>query len=165
MKKFLHISTHGVALMALLVCVIAISSVPAVAQQSTASVNRVPYQGETHTGLCCTTWDPSVTINETERIRPIVITWSTDYQATAPFLAALRLNDGPCTFFGPAFLPAFTPDDELTYSSRTFQWIVMPGDYKLVRGKNVLTVCGGGTNSASDTITLGFNTLSAQLQK
>jgi len=162
MKTFLHITMRCAALLVLA----GVIAVPMFAQTSNSPVNRVTYQGETHTGRCCSEWEASVTIHEPEKIVPIVVTFSADYQATAPFLVALRLNDAPCAFYGPAFLPTFLPDsDGILYSSRTFQWVVMPGDYKLVRGKNVLTVCGGGLFSASDSVTLGFNTLTAHLQK
>ncbi len=39
----------------------------------------------------------------------------------------------------------------------------MPGDYKLVKGPNEITLCGGGVYSDTDTLTLGFNTLTARL--
>jgi hypothetical protein len=163
MKKLSQI-TKRLALSAMLACVFALGSSSAFAKSSQSSVNRTSYQGETHTGICCSDWDASVTVKEPETLLPIVVTFSTDYRANAPFFAAISINGGPCTFFGPAFLPAFSPEDG-TYSSRTFQWVILPGDYKLVSGKNVLTLCGGGLFNTTDTITLGFNTMSAHLQK
>jgi len=47
----------------------------------------------------------------------------------------------------------------------TFQWVIMPGDYKLTPGRNVIRLCGGGVSSNTDTITLGFGTLTARFGK
>ena len=38
-------------------------------------------------------------------------------------------------FYGPASLSPFSPEDG-TYNSKTFQWVIMPGDYALMRGPN-----------------------------
>ncbi len=161
MKGLSRINQRSLVLAIVLTClVIAIAGVAS----AQTSVARVSYQGETHTGLCCSAWDASVSVHEPQKPVPIVVTFSTDYRATAPFFAAIRLNNGPCTFYGPTYLPAFNPDD-LTYTSKTFQWIILPGDYKLARGRNVIQLCGGGTSSADDSITLGFYTLSAHLQR
>ena len=168
MKKFLQNCFRSAALVAAVACLIALTSLSAQAQKfnqkSDQSVYRAVYQGETHTGLCCAAWDPSVTIREQEKVAPIIVTFSADYRATGPVFAGVKLNDGPCVFAGPAFLPTFSADDH-TYSSRTFQWVIMPGDYKLARGKNVITVCGGAILSATDSIELGFVTLTAHLQE
>ena len=132
--------------------------------QRQPSVLRVSYQGETHTGLCCSTWDGKVTINEPEKLAPIVVTFNSDYRSTAPFYAALQINGGACVFYGPAYLSPFNPEDE-TYTSKSFQWVIMPEDYGLMKGQNVLQLCGGAIFSADDTLTLGFYTLSARLEK
>jgi hypothetical protein len=39
----------------------------------------------------------------------------------------------------------------------------MPGDYKVVKGVNEITLCGGGVYSDTATLTLGFDTLTAQM--
>jgi len=127
------------------------------------SVLRVTLQGVPHAGLCCSTWGQFVRVVEPERMAPIVVTWSTDYQADAPFYVGISLNGGACAFDGPAGMPTFVPEDGTSYASRTFQWVIMPGDYKLVKGPNVITLCGGAVNSDADTLTLGFNTLTARL--
>ncbi len=163
MSTVSKLNKRGLLLPAVIFCLIAVFAVSAFAGSKSA-VSRTAYAGETHTGMCCKSWDPSVTVVEPDKPVPIVVTFSTDYRANASFMVALRINGGPCTFFGPYSAPAYTPTD-YTYTSRTFQWVIMPGDYKLVTGPNVITVCGGGTNSADDTIELGFNTLSAELAK
>jgi hypothetical protein len=162
MKAFWELN-RSLLLIAVVSCVIMAGSISTSAQTKSA-VQRTVYTGETHTGKCCSNWEASVSINESERVVPIVVTWSTDYRSNAPFFAALRLNGGPCVFYGPAYLPASAPGDD-TFASKTFQWVIMPGDYKLSRGTNVIQVCGGGIFDDTDSITLGFNTLTAHLQK
>ena len=127
------------------------------------SVLRVNLEGVPHTGLCCSIWGQYVRVVEPERLAPIVVTWSTDYQADGPFYVGLSLNGGPCAFNGPFSVPTFVPEDGTSYASRTYQWVFMPGDYKLVKGPNVITLCGGAVHSDADTLTLGFNTLTARV--
>jgi hypothetical protein len=164
-KVFSIITKRNLMLLALMVCTIVIASV-SMAAQNPSQVSRTTYQGETHVGRCCQSWDASIKVTEPDKLVPIVVTFSTDYRATAPFYAALRINGGPCVFSGPAYLPTFAPEDG-SFDSRTLQWVILPGDYKLVRGTNVITVCGGAVNfeGENDTITLGFNTLSAKLAR
>jgi hypothetical protein len=165
MKILSTVKKRNLMLFALLSGVLVITSMSVLAQTA-PRVARTTYQGETHVGPCCTNWDASITVTEPDKVAPIVVTWSMDYRATAPFYAALRLNGGPCVFSGPAYVPTFLPEDG-TFNSKTFQWVILPGDYKLIKGRNVITVCGGGVDSfaENDTITLGFNTLSAELAK
>jgi hypothetical protein len=129
-----------------------------------ASVLRVTDPGQTEIGRCCYDWDLSVRVIEPERLVPIVITWSTDYQSNAPFYSGLRVNGGPCAFDGPGNISPFIPEDGLLYTTRTVQWLLMPGDYQLTKGVNVITLCGGAVYSDTDTLTLGFNTLTAHIE-
>jgi hypothetical protein len=124
---------------------------------------RRSYPGETHKGMCCKDWEASVTINEPEKNVPIIVTFSMDYRADAPFYVGVRVNDGVCVFNGPATIPAYNPD-VWSRTTTTFQWVFMPGDYKLEKGLNVIRVCGGGVYSADDSIELGYYTVSARLQ-
>lgn len=164
MKVLSTISKRGLLVLGIVACMLVISSVAAFAAEPESSVMRASYPGETHTGRCCKVWDASVTINERERNVPIIVTFSTDYRSNATFYVGLKLNDGVCAFNGPFVIPAFQPDD-WSRTTTTFQWVIMPGDYKLTSGLNKLTVCGGGSTSDNDTIELGFYTLSARLQK
>jgi hypothetical protein len=127
-------------------------------------VLRVDYPGMTETGKCCFNWDLSLRVTEPERPVPIVVTWSTDYQADAVFYSGLSVNGGPCAFYGPGVMSTFIPDDIVSYSTRTVQWLIMPGDYKLVKGPNQIKLCGGGVYSDTATLTLGFGTLTAHLE-
>ena len=130
---------------------------------SKSSVSRTIYQGETHTGKCCSNWGDPIEVVEPDKLVPIVVTWSTDYRANASFITGLRVNEGPCAFYGPAFI-SFTSDDEM-YASRTVQFVIMPGDYKLVSGTNTIQVCGGGVFNDTDSVVLGFSTLTARPEK
>ncbi|HVO81835.1 MAG TPA: hypothetical protein VMT28_13955 [Terriglobales bacterium] len=149
-----------VVFVAAVVCVIAAGSISALAVPMAQVLREVA--GGNHTGKCCSVWDESIRFFEPETMVPVVVTWSADYQANAPFLAGLSLNGGPCTFYGPAAIPTFTSTDD-TYASKTFQWVIMPGDYGLVKGPNTICLCGGGVFADTDSITLGFNTLAARL--
>jgi hypothetical protein len=131
---------------------------------SKSSVQRTIYQGETHTGKCCSNWGDPIEVVEPDKLVPIIVTWSTDYRANASLITGLRVNGGPCAFYGPAFIRPFTSDDEM-YASRTAQFVIMPGDYKLVAGANTIQVCGGGVFNDSDSVTLGFSTLTARPEK
>jgi hypothetical protein len=156
-----NVSLAGLSLsVTLLVLMIAVTALSAFAAGPESPVSRVSYPGETHDGLCCKTWDAQVTISETEKAVPIIVTLSTGYRATGPFYVGMRLNDGPCVFNGPGYIPTYNPT-ESSYASETFQWVIMPGDYMLRKGLNVIRVCGGAVFSQNDTIELGANTLTA----
>jgi hypothetical protein len=163
MNLFSKANKHSLGFVLALACMIAAGSISALAAPKT-HVFRVDANG-TYTGPCCASWDESVTVYEPETIVPIVVTWSTDYQSNAPFIAGLRLNGGPCTLFGSGSIPAMNPGDGVYYASATFQWVILPGDYGLRRGRNVLTLCGGGVSADTDRITISFNTLTARLDR
>lgn len=163
MKLLSRIKRLSFLTFVVLACLISAVSISALAASKT-TVSRTVYQGETHTGLCCSNWGDPIVVEEPDKVVPIIVTWSADYRANAPVFAALRLNGGPCAFYGPAFLEPFTPTGE-TYTSKTMQWVIMPGDYKLVSGRNTIQVCGGGIFNSTDSITLGFSTITARLEK
>jgi len=150
-------------LLAAVACLMLAGSISALAAPK-PSVLRVDYPGMTETGKCCFNWDLSLRVIEPGRLVPIVVTWSTDYQADAVFYSGLSVNGGPCAFYGPGIINTFVPDDIVSYATRTVQWLIMPGDYKVVKGVNEITLCGGGVYSDTATLTLGFNTLTAHLQ-
>ena len=161
MKLFFASNKRKLVCLAALVCMIAVGSISALAATSHSPVSRDV--GDNHTGRCCTDWDSSVQVYEPFVLAPIVVTWSTDYQSTAPFSVGLSLNNGPCVFNGPSNIPTFVSPDGLTYGSHTVQWLFLPGDYKLVRGWNTIRLCGGGVFSDTDTLLLGSNTLAARV--
>lgn len=163
MKRLFRISKHTLSIVGILACMLVASSVLALADEPETPVMRSSYPGETHTGMCCKSWDASVTINEPEKNVPIIVTFSMDYRANAPIYVGTRLNNGPCVFNGPGTIPAYNPE-VWSRTTTTFQWVFMPGDYKLQKGLNVIRICGGGVYSAEDSIELGYYTLSARLQ-
>lgn len=162
MKTFSTVSKRSLVILAALAFAVAVSSTSAFAVPK-AQVLRVS-DGSNHTGRCCSSWEDAVQVNEPDRVVPVVVTWSTEYQTDKPFLAGFSLNGGPCTFSGPKSIPPFNPGD-WTMSTITFQWVIMPGDYGLVPGRNVIRLCGGGVFSDTDTINFGFGTLAARLGK
>jgi hypothetical protein len=162
MNRLLQASKRTLVLVTALAGVIALGSIAAVAVP-TAQVLR-DTNGDNHTGRCCSTWDQSVRVNEPTKPVPIVVTWSADYQTEVPFLVGLRLNGGPCTFYGSSALPAGSPADG-TFASKTFEWVIMPGDFGLVSGSNVIRLCGGGVFADTDSIVIGFSTLTARVGK
>jgi len=162
MKSIAIANQRRLGLAALVACLLAMVSISAFAI-SKSQVLRVS-DGATHTGMCCSSWGDSIRVVEPDNPVPIVVTWSAEYQTAQPFLVGFRLNDGPCAFYGPKSIPPFNPGD-WTMTTITFQWVIMPGDYKLMPGNNVIRVCGGGVFSDTDTINLGFGTLTARLGK
>lgn len=161
--KILAIFNKSARLMAAAACLMAVGSISGFAAPK-PPVLRIDYPGVTETGKCCFNWDLSLRVIEPERLVPIVVTWSTDYQSDALFYSGLSVNGGPCAFYGPGIIPTFVPDDLASYATHTVQWLIMPGDYKVVKGVNQITLCGGGVYSDTATLTLGFNTLTAHLE-
>jgi len=116
-------------------------------------------------GLCCFSWSESVTVTEPSTVAPVIVTWSTDYQATGAFLIALSVNGGPCRFFGPGSIQPFGKGDGSGFfDSHYFQWLISPSD-GLHKGINTFTLCGGAASSPAAVILLGFNTLSVRTSK
>jgi len=120
---------------------------------------------QTFQGFCCFSWFEAVQVIEPSSVIPVLVTWSTDYQATGPFLVGLSVNGGFCNFFGSGSIEPFGKGDGTGASdSRTFQWFILP-DEGLVRGRNTFTLCGGAIFSASAVIVVGFNTLTVRTTK
>lgn len=162
MKIFSRINNQGVRLLAALIFTIAMACGSAMAANN--GILRSNADG-TFTGRCCTRWDESVTVYEPSKLVPIVVTWSTDYQSNAPFIVGLSLNGGACTLYGSASMTAQNPNDGLYMAPASHQWVILPGDYGLRSGKNVLTLCGGGVIGDTDSITISGNTLVAHLYR
>jgi len=116
---------------------------------------------QTFTGLCCSRWGETVLVTEPKAVVPVVVTWSTDYRMTDSrfFHVGVSVNGHPCLVNDLSF---FAPADG-SFVSRTLQWVTFPSD-GLVQGTNNITLCGGG-GDASDTITLGGNTLAVRIAK
>ena len=160
LSRIKKLSLISFVVLPFLISAVSISALAA----SKTSVSRTIYQGETHSGICCSNWGDPIEVVEPDKLVPIIVTWSTDYRANASLITGLRVNGGPCTFYGPAFIRPFTSDDEM-YASRTVQFVIMPGDYKLAPGTNTVQVCGGGVFADSESVILGFSTLTARPEK
>jgi len=153
---------QGIRLLAVLIFTIAMACGSAMAANK--GIRRSTADG-TYTGPCCTRWDQSVTVYEPSTLAPVVVTWSTDYQSNAPFIVGLSLNGGVCTLFGSASVTAQNQDGGLHLAPASYQWVILPGDYGLRSGINVITLCGGGELGDTDSITIWGNTLVAHLQR
>jgi len=116
-------------------------------------------------GACCVLFNATVSINETENIRPAVVVWNTGYTISTPdvYNVGLSVNSGPCQIglFGPAVLP----DVSLVIGSDldvNIECVILPSDEVLVPGTNTFQVCGGNQTSSASFETL-INTLSVTL--
>jgi len=122
-------------------------------------------QNQPFQGFFPRTWLESVKVTEPSAVVPVIVTWSTDYQATDTFLVGLSVNGGTCTLYGPAwFQPFRQADGSGDFDSRYFQWVIFPSD-GLIKGNNTFTLCGGAVFSPSAIILLGTNTLSVRTMK
>jgi len=115
------------------------------------------------TGLCCFSWNASVSVVEPSALVPVVVTGSTEYhlQPLVFIQAGLSVNDGPCLVESGRFEEPISLENQL--DTRTLQFIVEPGQGLHV-GSNTFTVCGGGLVSATDSIGIGANTLEVRLK-
>ncbi len=156
------INKQGIRMLGALVFTIAVACGSAMAADK--GIVRSNADG-TFTGPCCSRWDESVIVNEPKTLVPVVVTWSTDYQSNAPFIVGLSLNGGVCTVFGSASITAQNPNDGMYLAPASYQWVILPGDYGLRSGQNVITLCGGGVTGDTDQITIMGNTLFAHLER
>lgn len=124
---------------------------------------------QTFTGLCCFSWGETIKIVEPGPPVPVVVSWSADYAANRGFFVKLSVNGAPCQAYGPASLPNTNNNGHLTEQSRTFHWIVFPGEglpgTQLRKGANTITLCGGGQFTNDQSVTLSRNTLSARISE
>lgn len=121
---------------------------------------NTPFQG-----MCCFSMREKVSVTEPSVIAPVIVTWSTDYQATREFVVSVSVNGGPCLAAGPVVLDPFgTGNGSGPFDGHMFQWVIMPSD-GLVTGKNTFLLCGGSFSFPDGVLMLGFNTLSARLSK
>ena len=120
--------------------------------------------GKQLTGKCCFMWDETVSITEPAAVVPVIVTWSADFAVNDEFLVGLSVNRNACTAYGSREIPWQGVLGGSGFMNTTHQWVVSPSD-GLVRGTNTFTLCGGGANSNSDTILIGYNTLAVQIGK
>jgi hypothetical protein len=163
MKTFLKADKRNSVFAATLACVILAGSICAIAITGT-QIFRYTGSPVTLTGACCSSWNEAVSITEPTTVVPVLVTFSTDYQASLEGQVGLSLNGGSCDlFFGPNRLPEFTGGSGGAgpFAHVDYQWVVRPVDGLKV-GKNTFALCGGGSFGGDATIVLGFNTLAVQ---
>jgi hypothetical protein len=156
------LSTMSQAILCLAVVFLAMIFTPTASAVGVKELVRVS-QNQLFQGRCCFSWVEKVQVTEKETVEPVIVNWSTDYQATSTFLAGIQVNDGPCTFFS-WFQPFRLADGVGDFDSHYFQWVILPSD-GLVPGKNTFTLCGGAIGSPTAKILLGANTLSVRIAR
>jgi hypothetical protein len=164
MKKFSKADKSNSVLAAALACVILAGSICAVAIPN-AQIFRYTGSPVTLKGACCSNWNETVSITESATVVPVVVTFSTDYQASLEGQVGLSLNGGSCDlFFGPNRLPEFTlgSGGSGPFAHVDYQWVIRPADGLKV-GKNTFELCGGGSFGGDATMVLGFNTLAVKI--
>jgi hypothetical protein len=116
-------------------------------------------------GLCCFFWNQTVTIKEGAKPTPLVVTWSTDFFMSGgnDMVFGISVNLGPCQFLGPRTIAELGSDSH-SFTSRTFEWVVLPSD-GLVPGTNRFDVCGGANTSPATRIKLGTRTLAVRISR
>jgi len=112
----------------LAIAYLALMITPRASAVPTTELLRVE-QNATFQGVCCFSWLDTVRINEPAVVAPVIVTFSTDYQATGIFFAGLSVNGQPCKFFGSGtLLPFGIADGSGDFNSNTFQWLINPSD-------------------------------------
>jgi hypothetical protein len=119
----------------------------------------------TVTATCCVAVGPTVQLVEPAAIAPVIVTWSSDYEVSGESGFSLSVNGGPCQFYGPGDAPFVTLKGGSGLVSSSYQWLVLPADGVLVKGKNTFTTCFGGLGGVPTTIFFGGRTLSVQIGK
>jgi hypothetical protein len=166
MRAFSKTSKSSVIFLAAATCVVLAGAIAAFAVPAT-QVFRSTNSPVTFTGVCCSLWGESVSITEPKAVTAVLVTFNTDYQATAEGNVGISLNGGSCNiFFGSNRLPEFNlgTGGNGPFGNVNYQWVINPSD-DLKVGKNTFELCGGGSEGDSSTIVLGFNTLAVQISK
>jgi hypothetical protein len=152
------------AALCMVVSCLAMMATPKASAVPTSELLRVE-QSTNFQGVCCFSWQDKVRISEASTVAPVIVTFSTDYQATDIFFVGLSVNGRPCQFFGSGtLLPFGVGDGSGDFSADTFQWFIQPSD-GLVKGNNTLTVCGGADTDPTAVVFLGFRTLAVRISK
>lgn len=79
-------------------------------------------------------------------------------------IVGLSLNGGSCIAYGTREIPWLPVLGGSGILNATHQWVLLPSD-GLKKGTNTFALCGGGANSASDTIDVGQSSLVVQISK
>jgi hypothetical protein len=152
-------TNRTVAFAAILACLIVAGAGSAFAAAEPIYRNT---SDQTFEGQCCFSFGEQVSFNEPATPVALIVTWSSDYAVNVAdaYFVGLSVNGGACETqaYGARVL-ADNPGTGSAYTTASFQWVILPSDGVLVKGLNTFALCGGGKNSASDSITIGQNTL------
>ena len=162
MKAFWKAHQTKAVLLTALACMMLAGSMSAFAVPPTQVARLLT--NPTITATCCVPIGPTVQLTETA-ISPVIVTWSSDYEISGESAFALSVNGGPCLFYGPGDAPFVSLKGGTGLVSSSYQWLVLPADGVLVKGKNTFTACAGGLNGVATTIFFGGRTLSVQTGK
>jgi hypothetical protein len=146
--------------MAVVACMMLAASTSALAVPAT-QVSRV-LTFTTFTGECCSMWNQTVKIGEPAAVVPVLVTWSADVSPNDDFIVGLSVNGGSCIAYGARQIPFLLDLAGSSVLTVTHQWVVLPSD-GLKKGTNTFALCGGGTQSALDAISVGLSTLTVQI--
>ena len=163
MNTFSITKKNNTVLIAAVVCLTLAGSIAAYAVPVGQVARTVNVQ--TITTKCCVLLNPTVTVTEPATVTPVIVTWGADYNTSGTAQFGLSVNGGSCVAYGPFVVqePVLIPGSNSITVSGTHQWVVIPSD-GLVKGKNRFQLCGGGFG-ATETINIGFSTLTVQISK
>src|SRR5579862_6756105 len=153
---------NKMTLIAALACIILAGSISAFAVPTTQVSRALPFS--TFVGKCCFLWNQTVQITEPANVAPVVVTWSADVFLNDEIIVGLSLNGGSCIAYGTREIPWLPVLGGSGILNATHQWVLLPSD-GLKKGTNSFALCGGGANSASDTIDVGQSSLVVQISK
>src|SRR5215470_16639479 len=163
MKSFAKVSRRNTLFIATITCLIFAGSVWAFGVPPTQVAVTTNVQSVT--ANCCVLINPMVRLMEPKTVTPVIVTWSADYNVSGTAEVALSVNGAPCNAgFGPFVLqePVLIAGSDSITTSQTRQWVVPTA--ALVTGTNTFQVCVGGF-SKSQTVNIGFSTLTVQIGK
>ena len=162
MKTLSNANKCNPVLVAALSCVMLAGSAFGVPPGQVAVTTNV----QSVTAQCCVLISPLVRVTEPKTLTPVIVTWSADYNVSGTVEVALSVNGAPCNAgFGPFVMqePVLIAGSDSITVNQTRQWVVPPAA-GLVAGTNTFQVCAGGF-SKSQTVNIGFSTLTVQIGK
>lgn len=162
MKAFSKANKRSGMFVATLACILLAGSISAFAVPPTQVARLLT--NPTITAACCVPIGPTVTVTEPSVIVPVIVTWSADYEVSGESAFNLSVNGGPCLFFGAGDAPFVNFKGGTGLMNSSYQWLVLPADGVLVKGKNTFTVCEGGL-AGPTSMFFSFRTLSVQIGK
>lgn len=162
MKAFSKTNKRSLMLVAAVAGILLAGSISAFAVPPTQVARLLT--NPTITATCCVPIGPTVQVTEPTAISPVIVTWSVDYEISGESAFNLSVNGGPCKFFGAGDAPFLDVKAGTGLLNSSYQWLVLPGDGVLVKGKNTFTLCAGGLG-APTTMFFSNRTLTVEIGK